>query len=209
VRIGIDFDNTIACYDGTFHAAAVERGLIPSQGVGIDKISVRDWLRGQGREADFTALQGYVYGPGMKHVECYPGILEFVQQARAARHEVFVISHKTVAPFAGPAYDLHQSARDFLRERQLVWAPDGLIAPESVFFELTKEEKTARAASLQLDVFIDDLPEILAMDGFPASTRAILFDPNGHYPDGAWQGRRFERYSEWQAIAETLLSPAA
>ena len=29
MRIGIDFDNTIACYDGVFHQAALERGLIP------------------------------------------------------------------------------------------------------------------------------------------------------------------------------------
>jgi hypothetical protein len=29
MRIGLDFDNTIACYDGVFHAAALERGLIP------------------------------------------------------------------------------------------------------------------------------------------------------------------------------------
>ena len=29
MRIGIDFDNTIACYDGVFHAAALETGSDP------------------------------------------------------------------------------------------------------------------------------------------------------------------------------------
>src|SRR6185437_11131914 len=40
MRIGIDFDNTIACYDGVFHAAALERGLIPKD-LARDKNSVR------------------------------------------------------------------------------------------------------------------------------------------------------------------------
>jgi len=61
MRIGIDFDNTIACYDGVFHAAALERGLIPAD-IGRDKNSVRDHLNGAGRNDDFTELQGYVYG---------------------------------------------------------------------------------------------------------------------------------------------------
>ena len=55
MRIGIDFDNTIACYDGVFHAAALERGLIPSE-LGRDKNSVRDHLNGAGRNDDFTEL---------------------------------------------------------------------------------------------------------------------------------------------------------
>jgi len=29
MRIGVDFDNTVICYDKVFHAAAVEKGLIP------------------------------------------------------------------------------------------------------------------------------------------------------------------------------------
>ena len=61
MRIGIDFDNTIACYDGVFHAAALERGLIPPH-LGRDKNSVRDHLNGVGRNDDFTELQGYEIG---------------------------------------------------------------------------------------------------------------------------------------------------
>ena len=28
--IGVDFDNTIVCYDKVFHVAAYEKGLIPA-----------------------------------------------------------------------------------------------------------------------------------------------------------------------------------
>jgi len=57
MRIGIDFDNTIACYDGVFHAAALERGLIPSE-LGRDKNSVRDYLNGAGRNDDGRGHKG-------------------------------------------------------------------------------------------------------------------------------------------------------
>ena len=208
MRIGIDFDNTIACYDGVFHAAAVERGLIPAAlaaSIATDKTSVREQLRAQGRDPDFTELQGYVYGPGMKHVRPYPGLVDFLASAGRAGHQLYVVSHKTRTPFAGPAYDLHEAAREFLRLQKLVACEAGVLAPESIYFELTKEEKVARVASLGCDVFIDDLPEILGMDGYPPGLRAILFDPEGHYPEGAWQGRRFETHQSWASVATALL----
>ena len=62
MRIGIDFDNTIACYDGVFHAVAVERGLDPAEPRPRQEQRPRPPAR-QGREDDFTVLQGYVYGP--------------------------------------------------------------------------------------------------------------------------------------------------
>ena len=81
MRIGIDFDNTIACYDGVFHTAALERGLIPAN-LGRDKNSVRDHLNGAGRNDDFTELQGYIYGARMDLVAPYPGFAEFIAAAR-------------------------------------------------------------------------------------------------------------------------------
>jgi hypothetical protein len=209
MRIGIDFDNTLACYDGVFHAAAVESGLIPADGVGTDKTSVRDYLRAQGRDGDFTELQGYVYGPGMKHVRLYPGADVALDMLKRRGAELFVISHKTRAPFAGPAYDLHKHAREFLTAQRLVDTEGAHFAPEHIFFELTKTDKVARAAELGCKIFIDDLPEILAMEGFAPGTRKVLFDPHGHYPGGDWQGRSFERFERWDAIADTILVRAA
>src|SRR5215510_9369504 len=100
MRIGIDFDNTIACYDGVFHKAAVERGLVPVD-LPSDKTSVRDHLRRAGREPDWTELQGYVYGSRMDLVACYPGFSDFARNAVRAGHELIVISHKTRYPYLG------------------------------------------------------------------------------------------------------------
>jgi len=44
MHIGIDFDNTIVCYDQIFHEAAVERDLIQPN-LPASKQVVRDALR--------------------------------------------------------------------------------------------------------------------------------------------------------------------
>ena len=57
----------------------------------------------------------------------------------------------------------------------------GALIPENkVFFLETKPEKIAKIAELQCDVFIDDLPEILLFEGFPAATQRFLFSATPH-----------------------------
>jgi hypothetical protein len=201
MRIGIDFDNTIACYDGVFHAAALERGLIPAD-LGRGKNSVRDHLNGSGREDDFTELQGYVYGARMDLVAPYPGFAEFVTAAHRAGHELFIVSHKTRHPMLGPKHDMHAAAREFLAARGLVGDGGSQIDPARVFFEPTKQDKVARAAALRCEVFIDDLPEILVMPGFPDGMRRILFDPENQFENSTDHGGG--RSSSWAAITADL-----
>jgi hypothetical protein len=197
MRIGIDFDNTIACYDGVFHAAALERGLVPAD-LGRDKNSVRDHLNGSGRKDDFTELQGYVYGARMDLVSPYLGFTDFVAAARKAGHDLFVVSHKTKHPILGPQHDMHAAARGFLTDRGVMGSGQTQIAPDRVFFELTKDEKVARAKALACEVFVDDLPEILAMSGFPVGMHKVLFDPENQF---AGKAAEFDRRASWAEIA--------
>jgi FMN phosphatase YigB (HAD superfamily) len=197
LRIGIDFDNTIACYDGVFHRAALERGLVPET-IGSSKNAVRDYLNGSGRKDAFTELQGSVYGARMDLVAPYPGIGEFIAGARAKGHHLFIVSHKTRHPILGPKHDMHAAARGFLAAQNLVG--DARVPDSNVYFETTKEAKVARAAALAIDVFIDDLPEILGLPGFPVGMRAILFDPEGQHAEAS-----FERCASWPDIAALLL----
>ena len=201
MRIGIDFDNTIANYDGVFLAAARERGLVPDD-IGSSKNAVRDYLNGSGQKDAFTELQGYVYGARMDLVAPYAGVREFVAAARAKRHELAIVSHKTRTPMRGPAYDMHEAARGFLASQG--FTGDGMIAPDRIYFELTKADKIARAAKLGCEVFIDDLPEILTMPGLPAGLRAVLFDPDGHHASGDWHARGITRFESWNAMARSL-----
>jgi len=197
MRIGVDFDNTIVDYEGVFHAAALERGLIDSA-LPKGKNAVRDFLNGSGRKDDFTALQGYVYGSRMDLARPYDGFREFVITARAGAHDVFIVSHKTRFPLLGPKYDMHEAARAFLRDREL--SGDEVVPSEQIFFEETKEQKIGRAAALKCDVFIDDLPEILAMPGLPESCRRILFAPQGREGHA-----RFETCHSWDELTALLI----
>src|SRR5262249_32927807 len=107
--VGVDFDNTIVCYDNLFHSAARERNLIPSD-IPRNKTAIRDFLRKNGQEDQWTELQGYVYGDGMRDAEAFHGVAAFFTECKAAGIVTYIISHKTRYPFLGPKYDLHESS---------------------------------------------------------------------------------------------------
>jgi hypothetical protein len=198
MRVGIDLDNTIVCYDGLIHAAALEQGLVPAD-LAPTKSAVRDYLRATGREPLWTALQGYVYGPGMERAEPFPGVLDFVAHAGARGAEVVIVSHRSRTPYAGPAHDLHASARGWLGRH----LGDALSIERQVHLAETKADKIARIRQLSCDWFIDDLPEFLGETDFPRTVRAVLFDPTGAVPVPRPD---VTRAASWAAL-QTLLFP--
>ncbi len=179
MHIGIDFDNTIINYDGVFHRVALERKVVPLT-IEPTKLAVRDWLRSMDKEEIWTEMQGYVYGARMADAEVYPGVYEFLRWARSERICISIISQKTKKPFRGPGYDLHKSAQMWIEEN-LQDETGPLVALKSVYLETTKEKKWTRIASTAATHFIDDLPEILIADAFPATAQRILFDPEHHH----------------------------
>lgn len=192
-RIGLDFDNTIVCYDSVFHRAALDKGWI-SPKVPATKNAVRDELRGQGRESEWVALQGEVYGKRMLEAHPFPGAKDFTRAAMSAGIELFIVSHRTRYPFRGPHWDLHEAARDWIAHHL-----EG-IALERVFFELTKEEKLTRISHCGCTHFVDDLPEILLAENFPTQTHALLFDPTTAFP----ADDRYTRVRDWKSLSETF-----
>lgn len=198
MRIGIDFDNTVVSYDELFHRVALERNLVPRE-LPATKLSVRDYLRQAGKEDIWTEIQGYVYGARMADAVAYPGVMVFFAWARAAGVSLVIVSHKTRHPFLGHPYDLHEAAHGWVN-KFLVGETDPLIEACDVYFELTKREKLARIVQLELDYFIDDLPEILLAEDFPGGTGRILFDPDGNHPVDA----RMVSFSEWDRITGYL-----
>ena len=190
--LGIDFDNTIVCYDALFHKVAREQGLIPAD-VPVNKSDVRNYLRRVDNEAAWTEMQGYVYGGRMSEAAPYPGVLEFFRACRAAGIPTSIVSHKTRHPFLGEKYDLHAAATAWL-EQQGFFDPAQIGLPRAnVFFELTKQAKLDRIGQCGCTHFIDDLPEFLGESSFPAGTQRILFDPNQLYADE----HRFRRIPDW------------
>lgn len=197
--LGIDFDNTLVSYDGVFHRAALDQGLITAE-VGRSKDEVRGFLRAAGREDDWTALQGEVYGARMDLASLYEGALDAMRKLKAEGIVIRIISHKTKFPFKGPLYDLHEAARGFLAARGIAGGPSALLEPSDVFFELTIEEKLKRIASESCTVFIDDLPEILNHPAFPSGARPLLFDPS----DAQGAQGHLERLHSWRDAVRLL-----
>jgi hypothetical protein len=199
--IGVDFDNTIVCYDGIFHTVALERDLVPAE-LPTDKTSVRNYLRSTGREQAWTELQGYVYGPRLEAAAPYPGVIEFFKAALSLGIEVRIISHKTRRPFAGEPHDLHSAAWKWLEASGILTAPFEL-PKKCIFLEETFEHKFERIQTEGCTHFIDDLPEFLKDPRFPNATNPILFAPQGASPDNS----PLNSAKSWPELEATLLPP--
>ena len=192
--IGVDFDNTIICYDDVFYSIARERNLIP-ESVAKTKEAVRDYLRNAGHEDEWIELQGFVYGARLNEAPPFEGIHEFFSRCKEGGVPLRIISHKTIKPVRGPAYDLHQAALNWLEDRGfLKW-----LERKQIFFEVTKERKAERILRERCTHFIDDLPEFLADPLFPSGVHRILFSPHK-----AIDTLEYDRLRNW-AEAERLL----
>lgn len=176
IILGVDFDNTIIDYDYVFHKVALERDLIPPE-LDVSKAEVRRYLREIGKENQWTELQGYVYGARMAEAVAFPYALESLARWVANGIKVFIVSHKTLHPYSGPLYDLHLSAWNWLEFRGFFDRDRINMKKSDVFFELTKQDKINRIASLKCTHFVDDLPELLTEPSFPDFPAKILFDP--------------------------------
>lgn len=180
VRVGIDFDNTIASYDELMLQTAIGWGLLaPEQCKG--KREVRDQLRRlPDGELHWRKLQTYAYGEGMVHAKPNEGVREFLSFCAINGIPVWIVSHKTEFNNLGPpTVNFRRAAFTWLVEQGFFDEKTTGLTPERVFFESTREEKVARIASLAPTHFIDDLEETFLEPGFPACVCKIHYLPNG------------------------------
>lgn len=198
MRIGLDFDNTIVCYDAAIAVLAEKLLDLPAE-VPRTKLGLRDHLRVAGRESEWTAFQGDLYGPGMVHAQPFEGAINAMLQLVEQGHELVIVSHRSRRPYAGKPHDLHAAARGWVVERL---QSSGLFVADngSMNFLETLQEKVALIAELGCQAFLDDLPEVLEAPGFPANAAGILFDPSG----GNAMPKRHCRISTWSELSEVL-----
>jgi len=194
--VGFDFDNTLISYDRLFHSVALGKGMIPEEVTPL-KNAVRDYLRKQGREEDWTRLQGEVYGSRILEAEAFPGVKAALRWLAGKELPMCIVSHKTRTPYLGEPWDLHAAARGWLERQGLYGSSDSGLPENQVFFELTKVAKVERICALGCTHYVDDLPEILAM--LPSNIEKILFAPNDDSGDDGWQLMR-----SWQELPTIL-----
>ena len=184
--LGLDFDNTLVRYDNLFHKLALEKGLINDE-VEKDKTIIRDHLREQGKNDEFTLLQGEVYGLHILDAEPAFGMLETLKDLNRQGIPMIIISHKTQKPYKGPAYDLRRAAiewlekHDFFKSEGLNWEKNQVI------FEDTKDKKIKRIEMEGCSHYIDDLIEIIS--ALPATVKGLHYCPNAKEED-VMKGKR-------------------
>lgn len=198
MRIGVDFDNTIACYDTVFRTLAREAGLLP-EGFSGGKQAVRDAVRERAGDEAWRGLQAKAYGRRMNEAEPFHGVFAQLAAWRAGDAEVMIVSHKTrQSNFAPDGSDFRVAARTWMAHHGL-FDSVGLDG-EDVHFLDSRSAKVRRIADLQCDVFIDDLEEIFLEPAFPGGARKILFDPAGRGCDRP----DIEACRSWRAVGEAI-----
>ena len=111
--LGLDFDNTLVRYDKLFHQLALEKGLI-EKSLSADKIAIRDHLRSQGQDEQFTLLQGEVYGLRILEAEPAEGMMSALNELKERGIKMVLVSHKTRKPYKGPSYNSQTSTWNLL-----------------------------------------------------------------------------------------------
>ena len=205
-RIGIDFDNTIVCYDEVFVRIANGEGLIPRDLKG-GKAEVRDYLRKlRGGEERWQRLQGRVYGDQMDRASLFEGAARFLARCRERDDvRVFIVSHKTEFGHFDPrGINLRDAARAWMTRHGFFDKAGFNLPGDALYFESTRYDKIERVAQLACTHFIDDLEEVLADSRFPAATRRILF-LNGRSSRPA---AGYEVCADWHEIEEAIFANA-
>jgi hypothetical protein len=204
--VGLDFDNTIACYDTVFKTIIDDMNIVPPD-TGPNKTAIRDYLRNADREHEWTELQGYIYGAGMAHATPFPGVLDFIDACQESGIDVCVISHRTKYPYAGPRVDLHAAAREWLEVHAIVSGQKNRLSHDVIRFELTKADKLACIETQSCHWFVDDLPEFLTEEMFPKTTQPILFDPEEMHSNHSGHNK-FHIIKSWSGIQTHIMSEA-
>ncbi len=200
-NVGIDFDNTIACYDYAFSTVGKQHGLLPSDFKG-DKSSAKAYLLDKQPDGFlWESLQGLTYGRFIGCARMFDGVRSFLKKCRENEGvSVFIISHKTELAHHDPLKtNLRQSAVGWIDAQGLFASRKPLVDANHVFFADTRDAKVDLICELGCDVFIDDLPEVLNHQRMPTQCRKILFGRTDVAVD-------FEQYEHWNDITDAVFN---
>lgn len=198
MRIGLDFDNTIACYDDVFLSVGREQSLLSPDFSGC-KTDIKTHLLQKSPDGYlWEKLQGLVYGQHIGKAMIFPGVVDFLSRCNQVP-SVFpvIISHKTVFAHHDPDQtNLREAALGWMDKQGILNHPKRLIDPANIIFEETREAKVQRIARFACDIFIDDLMAVLLHPAIPQRCRKILFRGDAQ--------SRLEQYHHWSEISDAI-----
>lgn len=195
MRIGLDLDNTLICYDQAFLEVGKDEGLLPASFEGGKAAIKRALLAERPDGLQWERLQGLVYGRRIDAAILFDGVPDFLSLCRQRGADVLVISHKTELAHHDPlSTNLRQAALRWMEGRGLFEAAG--LERGNVYFEATRDDKVERIGALGCAMFVDDLADVLTDAGMPAGCRKILFGGDPH--DG------LEHCATWRDVSDAI-----
>ena len=192
--VGIDLDNTIIKYDNAFIAAAKFLNIKIPEGI-TNKIDLKKYCvtLNEG-ELIWQKIQGLAYGKLLlKNAKLYNGVKRFIWRLKNKGHEIKIISHKTkFGHFDKEKNLLREIASEFLKNNNIINCEFPLV--NDLFFLNTRNEKVKKILSEKVQIFIDDLKEVIIdLEDF-SQIQTIHFDEG-------YRGLNNEEIkSDWQQI---------
>lgn len=172
------------CYDAIFGSIACKMGILPSPPPQSKretkaKILSLPGLPAEKREVLWMKLQGKVYGAHIGSAEPFPGVFSACEAlSRMRGTELFIVSHKTeYGHFDEDRVNLRDAAISWLESNGFTGHDSAPVRRNAIYFCGTREEKIEKIRELEINIFIDDLEEVLTDQAFPERTVPIRFDP--------------------------------
>ncbi|MBI2495886.1 MAG: hypothetical protein HYW10_04900 [Candidatus Omnitrophica bacterium] len=202
--IGVDFDNTVVCYDDVMYREARSRRLIDPSTVS-SKRAIRDQIRRlPDGEREWQQLQAIVYGPEIHEASLTDGVEAFFRTCREHDIRVVIISHKTTyASVDETQTNLRIAALAWMRRHRVFDRSGFGLSSADVYFASSRQEKIAWISRLGCTAFIDDLEETFAEPDFPSDVDKILYAPHG--PISTLPA--VKTMTSWQEIRDALFAP--
>lgn len=198
LKVGLDFDNTIVCYDEALAAALDAKNLPIDPNKGAKKTLQNCYYQQWGGNLKWSYFQGELYGRLIQKAKPYPFIKEFLRHLTLAGIPFCIISHKTHYPAVGKRYDFHNAAVTWLSRNGFFDDLSIGLSAQNCFWETTKEDKLRRIEKEGCTHFFDDLAVLLKDEGFPKSTHGILFnDQSDELPFVLSWRDAFDKVQEW------------
>ena len=162
MRIGIDFDNTIAIYDNIFLSFLKKFNFDNAINTNPKEQLKNILFKSPNGLNQWNKIQGEVYGKKVQKAKLAIGFSNFIKLSNHFKSEIFIVSHKT-------KYGHLDQSKVNLRERAILWmnknsffdVNEFALKKSNIFFCSTRKEKISKIKSLKLNFFIDDLYVVL------------------------------------------------
>ena len=129
----------------------------------------------------------------------FDGVTRFLEMCREHAGIVAIVSHKTERAHHDPHLtDLRAAALRWMEGNRFFDASGLGLERGNVYFEGTRDDKVRRISTLDCDLFIDDLADVLAHAEMPSTCRKILF--------GSDPQSQFEQYASWREVCDAVFS---